>query len=172
VPVAFALTAGVLVGNCFTDVRTASIIQQMFNGVDSEALLAIPFFILVGCVMEVNGMSVRLIELIQVVRSRPVEPEARDRRGHLGQHLGVKPRPPLIQSAEDLFKKLLFGLDVPRPDDRPVRLGESPRLRRVSVAHSFLSDLAVRRAVRRAAVPQADGPLRNSMTIAANFSGT
>ena len=39
--------------------------QQMARGIDTFVLLAIPFFILVGYLMEANGMSVRLIELLQ-----------------------------------------------------------------------------------------------------------
>jgi tripartite ATP-independent transporter DctM subunit len=39
--------------------------QQMARGIDNFVLLAIPFFILVGYLMESNGMSVRLIELLQ-----------------------------------------------------------------------------------------------------------
>jgi TRAP-type C4-dicarboxylate transport system permease small subunit len=38
--------------------------QQMARGIDNFVLLAIPFFILVGYLMEANGMSVRLIELL------------------------------------------------------------------------------------------------------------
>ena len=47
--------------------------QQMARGIDNFVLLAIPFFILVGYLMEANGMSVRLIELLQ----RAVGPHAR-----------------------------------------------------------------------------------------------
>ena len=39
--------------------------QQMARGIDNFVLLAIPFFILVGYLMEANGMSVRLIALLQ-----------------------------------------------------------------------------------------------------------
>src|SRR4030088_58739 len=39
--------------------------EQMARGIDNFVLLAIPFFILVGYLMEANGMSVRLIELLQ-----------------------------------------------------------------------------------------------------------
>jgi tripartite ATP-independent transporter DctM subunit len=39
--------------------------QQMARGIDNFVLLAIPFFIVVGYLMEANGMSVRLIELLQ-----------------------------------------------------------------------------------------------------------
>src|SRR4029077_15876228 len=51
VPVAFSLMAGVLVGTLFTDVTFPTIIQKMFDGMDTEALLAIPFFLLVGELM-------------------------------------------------------------------------------------------------------------------------
>ena len=47
VPVPFSLMAGVFVGALLTDVSLAAIIQKIFDGVDSEALLAIPFFLLV-----------------------------------------------------------------------------------------------------------------------------
>jgi len=48
VPVAFALMAGVLAATALTPVSFPSIIGQMFHGIDSEALLAVPFFLLVG----------------------------------------------------------------------------------------------------------------------------
>src|SRR4030088_1287842 len=63
VPVAFSLTAGVMVGAAFTDVTFAAIVQKMFDGVNSEALLAIPFFLLVGELMSsANGVQ-RVITL-------------------------------------------------------------------------------------------------------------
>ena len=39
--------------------------QQLARGIDNFVLLAVPFFILVGYLMESNGMSVRLIALLQ-----------------------------------------------------------------------------------------------------------
>src|SRR5260370_14230397 len=51
VPVAFSLLAGTLIGAMFTDVSQTAIIQKMFDGMDNEALLAIPFFLLVGDLM-------------------------------------------------------------------------------------------------------------------------
>jgi tripartite ATP-independent transporter DctM subunit len=39
--------------------------QQMARGIDNFLLLTIPFFILVGYLMEANGMSVRLIALLE-----------------------------------------------------------------------------------------------------------
>jgi len=45
VPVPFSLMAGVFVGAALTDVSLAAIVQKIFDGMDSEALLAIPFFL-------------------------------------------------------------------------------------------------------------------------------
>ena len=45
VPVAFALIAGVLAVTAFTPVGLPSIMTQLFNGIDVEALLAVPFFL-------------------------------------------------------------------------------------------------------------------------------
>jgi tripartite ATP-independent transporter DctM subunit len=39
--------------------------QQMARGIDSFVMLAVPFFILVGYLMESNGMSIRLIEALR-----------------------------------------------------------------------------------------------------------
>ena len=39
--------------------------QQVARGIDNFVLLAVPFFILVGYLMEANGMSVRLIALLE-----------------------------------------------------------------------------------------------------------
>src|ERR1051326_5589345 len=63
VPVPFALMAGVLVGASFTEVSHVAIIQKMFDGMDSEALLAIPFFLLVGELMSSANVVVRIVNL-------------------------------------------------------------------------------------------------------------
>jgi tripartite ATP-independent transporter DctM subunit len=65
VPVAFALTAGVLVATMLTPISLPSIIGQLFNGVDSEALLAVPFFLLVGELMTSANVVERMIRLSQ-----------------------------------------------------------------------------------------------------------
>ncbi len=54
---AYMWTDGMLPGVVFA--------QQMARGIDNFVLLAIPFFILVGYLMEANGMSVRIIELLE-----------------------------------------------------------------------------------------------------------
>ena len=63
VPVAFSLLAGVLVGASFTDVSHTALIQKMFDGMDSEALLAIPFFLLVGELMSSANVVQRVANL-------------------------------------------------------------------------------------------------------------
>ena len=62
VPVAFALMAGVLVGTAMTPITYQSMIGQLFNGVDSEALMAIPFFLLVGELMTSANVVIRIAD--------------------------------------------------------------------------------------------------------------
>jgi C4-dicarboxylate transporter, DctM subunit len=63
VPVAFSLLGGVMIGAIFTDVSHAALIQKMFDGMDSEALLAIPFFLLVGELMSSANVVQRVANL-------------------------------------------------------------------------------------------------------------
>ena len=63
VPVPFALLGGVFVGALLADVSLAAIIQKVFDGVDNEALLAIPFFLLVGELMSSANVVVRIANL-------------------------------------------------------------------------------------------------------------
>jgi tripartite ATP-independent transporter DctM subunit len=67
VPVAFALIAGVLVVASFTPVGLPSIMGQLFNGIDVEALLAIPFFLMVGELMTSANVTIRMIALSQAM---------------------------------------------------------------------------------------------------------
>ncbi len=67
VPVAFSLMAGVLVGTSFTSISYQSMIGQMFNGIDSEALMAIPFFLLVGELMTSANVIIRIAEFSQAL---------------------------------------------------------------------------------------------------------
>jgi len=67
VPVAFSLIAGVLVGTAFTPITFQSIIGQLFNGIDSESLMAIPFFLLVGELMTSANVVIRIAELSQAL---------------------------------------------------------------------------------------------------------
>lgn len=81
VPVAFSLVAGVMVGTLFTDVTLPSLIQKMFDGVDSEALLAVPFFLLVGELMTSANIVIRIATLSQALVGHI--------RGGLGQVVAV-----------------------------------------------------------------------------------
>ena len=63
VPVPFSLMAGVFIGASLTDVSLAAIVQKIFDGMDSEALLAIPFFLLVGELMSSANVVVRIANL-------------------------------------------------------------------------------------------------------------
>ncbi len=66
VPIAFVLALSSLVFVwCGGTLPGEIFAQQMARGIDNFVLLAVPFFILVGYLMEANGMSVRLIALLQ-----------------------------------------------------------------------------------------------------------
>src|SRR5512132_1689790 len=67
VPVAFAIIAGVLVATTFTPISYQSMIGQLFHGIDSETLLAIPFFLLVGELMSSANVVYRMIALAQAL---------------------------------------------------------------------------------------------------------
>jgi C4-dicarboxylate transporter, DctM subunit len=67
VPVAFSIIAGVLVATALTKISFASIVGQLFHGIDSEALLAVPFFLLVGELMTSAQVTHRMIVLAQTL---------------------------------------------------------------------------------------------------------
>ena len=71
VPVAFALAAGSLVYIAITGILPiVQFSQQMQGGVGNFVLLSIPFFVLAGLVMGVNGMSIRLVTFLDLVCGR------------------------------------------------------------------------------------------------------
>ena len=64
VPVAFALVAGALTATAlFTSVTLASMVGQLFNGINRLELLAVPFFLLAGDLLTSANITERLIEL-------------------------------------------------------------------------------------------------------------
>ena len=67
VPVAFALMAGVLVATSFTQISLQSTVGQMFHGIDSETLLAVPFVLLVGELMTSANVTQRMVRLAQTM---------------------------------------------------------------------------------------------------------
>ena len=67
VPVAFALIAGVLAATAFTQISMQSMVGQLFHGIDSEALLAVPFFLLVGELLASSDVAHRMLRLSQTL---------------------------------------------------------------------------------------------------------
>ena len=146
VPIGFALAftalifiwlGGMLPGLIFA--------QQMARGIDTFVLLAIPFFILVGYLMEANGMSVRLIALLERLVGRAARraqrrhgfvhgdllghfrlEDGRRRRGGLGAHSGGSAR-----AAESRRRRRIAGgLGGDGGDDSAVHQSDHSRLRR------------------------------------------
>ncbi|MFW2368040.1 MAG: TRAP transporter large permease, partial [Desulforhopalus sp.] len=54
----------------FLDVPLQALVQQLFNGMDSFILLAIPFFILAGNIMARGSISTKLVQVMQMVVGR------------------------------------------------------------------------------------------------------
>src|SRR5262249_60299092 len=68
VPIAFALGAAALVGLWLYEGAPLRIVaSRVFGGIDNFSLLAIPFFILAGELMETGGISQRLVSLARVL---------------------------------------------------------------------------------------------------------
>jgi len=66
VPVAFALISGALLTTAlFTKISLASMVGQMFNGINQLEFLAIPFFLLAGDMMTQANITLRLIRFAQ-----------------------------------------------------------------------------------------------------------
>lgn len=63
VPISFALLLASLLVVIQADLPLAVVVQQMFTGVNSFTLLALPFFFLAGNVMNAGGISERLVKL-------------------------------------------------------------------------------------------------------------
>jgi tripartite ATP-independent transporter DctM subunit len=67
VPVPFALMAGVFIATMLTPISMPSMVGQLFNGLDAEALLAVPFFLLVGELMTSADVTRRMITFAQTL---------------------------------------------------------------------------------------------------------
>ncbi|KIL45242.1 TRAP transporter large permease [Jeotgalibacillus soli] len=61
IPIAIAIGIAVLVSLLIADIPIAFLTQSAFTALDSFPLIAIPFFILAGALMETGGLSTRLI---------------------------------------------------------------------------------------------------------------
>lgn len=67
VPIALTLVVSSLLTGIYMGIDLAAIIQRMVGGVNSLSLIAIPFFILAGEIMNEGGISRRLINLANVI---------------------------------------------------------------------------------------------------------
>jgi C4-dicarboxylate transporter DctM subunit len=65
VPVAFAIIASVVFATFYTGIAFESMANQLFVGVNSIPLLAVPFFLLVGELLTSSSITDRLIRLAQ-----------------------------------------------------------------------------------------------------------
>ena len=70
VPIAFALGLSSLVTASYLNLPLLMVAQRMVNGLFSFTFLAVPFFILVGNIMTVGGISDRLIRVADVLVGR------------------------------------------------------------------------------------------------------
>lgn len=73
VPIAFSLGISAIVAGCFIlppEVILTIVSQRLVSGLDNFALLAIPFFILAGVLMNHGGIASRLIHLALVIVGR------------------------------------------------------------------------------------------------------
>ncbi|WP_444685289.1 TRAP transporter large permease [Alkalicoccus luteus] len=67
VPIALALIFSSLITGVYMDLSLSALIQRMVAGLNSFTLLAIPFFILAGEIMNAGGVTRRLINLANVI---------------------------------------------------------------------------------------------------------
>ncbi|MBS4210615.1 TRAP transporter large permease [Bacillus sp. FJAT-50079] len=66
-PIALSLILSSLITGFYLDIDPAALVQRMVGGLNSFSLLAIPFFILAGEIMNEGGISRRLIDLANVL---------------------------------------------------------------------------------------------------------
>lgn len=72
-PISFAIGISTLASMLLMfpwDVAVITVAQRLANGLDSFALLAIPFFIFAGTLMNSGGIAIRLINLAQIMVGR------------------------------------------------------------------------------------------------------
>ncbi|GAC1585390.1 MAG: C4-dicarboxylate TRAP transporter large permease protein DctM [Candidatus Velthaea sp.] len=67
VPVVFAIGLGAALALVQAHTPLVIISQQLFNGLNSSVLLAIPFYMFTGAVMEASGLAERLIDLAKAL---------------------------------------------------------------------------------------------------------
>ena len=84
VPVAVSMAFTSLVGLAMLDLNALNAVTQLYRGLDSFVLLAVPFFLLLGLLAANSSISTRLLELSALLTAR-----LRGGVGHLNVVLGV-----------------------------------------------------------------------------------
>jgi len=67
VQIPFAIMAAVFVGTFFTDVSFSSMVGQLYNGIDSVPLMAVPFFLLAGELMASTNVTTRIFNFTRAL---------------------------------------------------------------------------------------------------------
>ncbi|MCL7749721.1 TRAP transporter large permease [Halalkalibacter alkaliphilus] len=67
VPIALSLILSSFITGMYLDINLGALVQRMVGGLNSFSLLAIPFFVLAGEIMNEGGISRRLINLSNVI---------------------------------------------------------------------------------------------------------
>ncbi len=66
-PVAFAIMGAVFVATALAGVQFSTIMGELFNGINSVPLLAVPFFMLVAELMNSTDITTKIIRLVQTL---------------------------------------------------------------------------------------------------------
>jgi len=69
-PVAFAIAAAAFLGILLSGIPVMVVAQRMLSGVDSSAMLAVPLFLLMGELMNLGGLTRRLIDFVNLLVGR------------------------------------------------------------------------------------------------------
>lgn len=67
VPIVFAIIASVILATLVTGVGPTAMANELFSGTNSNTLLAVPFFMLVGEILTSAGVSAKIIRLAQAL---------------------------------------------------------------------------------------------------------
>ena len=67
IPVAFAVGLAALGAVIYADIPVFVVFQRMFGGVDSFSLLAIPFFVFMGNIMDTGGIARRIVGFANIL---------------------------------------------------------------------------------------------------------
>jgi len=67
IPVAFAVGLAALGAVIYAEIPVFVVFQRMFGGVDSFSLLAIPFFVFMGNIMDTGGIARRIVGFANII---------------------------------------------------------------------------------------------------------